>query len=1256
MAKQVFPGKKGLVLYALVAETPRDFEALPLSGQLPAHEGAWMTLTVRPTQPSDEDEAPPLSLLFPSDGTVPRGFGLKPERVAWKKAGERFTLRKQDFTVITHRESPSLAEALPLESDSVFSATDQILVGLEALDELARAVHANLMLSQGPVQLMTLRQDQGGDARYMLRLVSPSFFLIEEWMDAGHPVYRSTAQPSLWVKLGYRHPWERWLEEGVSLLKLDGTHLTMVEPEGWWLLPAEGFRDIFDSVQLAAETRSDITWAAAKKNPGFTVPMRWGFRATGVDAELWLLDEQDLQRLEHLIGVLADNDLKNLQLACLQDDDGEPVFVLRELIAGRSRQHLDLGGGFAAFAGFGNLLLPTDRHLDPPVRRDQYMRLFDLRSGILTVVIPTGGTNAMTPSEGMKVLTIPERSFRPLPSLVDYHVEGARTVLATVLERSVLDIGSLAQLPTRPAVAAPPPPPKERKRKKKRDSGDDLPDDDPDELEDPEDLEEIEVPDEDLIEVPDLEAIEVPQTPAQRSAAAEAEEALERKAVDALDAAELWRDLGSAKLRSGNIEQAVDALEHAIWVSSDASEPALQTHLSRAIEAATRARQVPEGLRVRGEVFDFVEAAEGASPAQLARLLPDVIGRLRVIGPQMSKKGRWLMWREVLTRTGDRVEIARLRETLLSELSLRGIEEQDSFPFIRRHVRNSVQSTELPPQVHQLLGVLSEHAGRIQSLDMRLESLGAVASALEDAGDAERSRDIVEKSFARLRELPSDRGAIAFASLGAAAAQLGLDEAEQLFDEGLARLGAMRDGFEKDQTLVAVLEELVSASLLSAEERLVQRLVDLIGQQQPRRQCLQLSDCAELLLDLGGASAVSERVEQLVHDAEVRADAYYLEHALRALVVVQSGRPPSAEIAEEVLEALVGTGSGLDDAGAKALDIAVTTLGASAIERLRQAATGADPLSALMYQSCVLRGLASQGQFDEGRALLSESMAAVWRLSDSNSITRALRRLIPNASHLGRGDEGVELVRQVLSELENRSNLQLSLRDRGEILATCALTVGKLGAQQRALELLGRIIETFEEMVKSRNQGVSHLFEILGLAVDQVIALGELEEGVGLVERAVRTITDRLNRATGADHPYFVHQSRIKCAVALLSFEQLDRGFELLDRSIRDIAQTNIFDGRDRVDLLIEAIRAMSIIGLDDAPRVGLLERLVEAGIGKESTSDFSDVLRRDMIRWTVRETIQRQTAYRLALKKIRALEERIIRMRIISERDLPAT
>jgi hypothetical protein len=1279
-------------LRALVVTHPSQLEKLPLGGQLPpvAHR-PWRCVEVTPPDgeagagpdAGPDVEAGPWLLLYPEDQSIPRDLGLPVERVEVEDGA--FVIRGQRLATGRAWSGWCLAAALPLQAAPVsrqLKAPTQALLGLERAHELADAVHQCLSLGVSGLHVASLRADdphRDALGRLLLRIDRPSLFLLERWHAESKTLYLSAGAPSLWVRLGWQHPWAAWLSKPgfISASASTGRRARDPNPSQWLLdppaawqpLPDQPFRDVFDAATLSLAA-TDAT-LPAQAPIAFHISIRWGARAQHGNAEVWLLTSDLLPRLEHLLGVLSDADLNNLQLAVVTDPDGDTWFVVREVISGRSRHFLDFGEGFGSYAGFSNLLLPIDRTLEPPVRRDLISQAFKLTPGELTMVRAVSGSK-------MQVLRLSERLFRPLNSLIDYLVQGAQRTLQAALGRSIFDLTELADLPARPAWQPPAHSEPAPRRRRARGGADDA---------DISDADDADISDVDG-EADDGGAAAASQRSARSrrgALAAQAategdevlaladtppppspdeEDAFERAAIEALSSPPPWVALAQDKASRRHLPLAIACLEHALWLSDGDARSAQR--LWKTLRAwtdpkASNTRDLSVELRHQVLTFCAAFSAQQLSPDQVIARLPPLIEALRERGRSLSKKARWLLWHRLLTLTGDTVELAHQREQLLGELAMRGVEDRDSFPFVRRHVRLQQRATDRLPLTITWLSSLKAHIDRISDVSLKLELFGQVAMSLEVAGDPAAARDAVHDLSKSLRALPAGKGALPFASAAAAAARLGMAETEPLFLEAFRHFGAMPEGYDKDLTLSPLLDAVQHASLLSAEETLMTRLFDLIAAQSPRRQCLQLLDCVDHLIELGSSAAAAAFALRLIQAPDVRADFYYLEHALRALVLCQSGRPPDEPLARDLLSLMLAPTARLDPSGARVIDLALSALDDAAADSILRAAQSRDPFSALLLRSCVARTQALRGQHDEGSRRLAALLTDAWQLNDPSQRHDALLHLIPILAHFGRPDAAAAAVSLILERLNpSPSNPSLSPRDHGDLLLCCARTLSKLGDLDRAFSLLDATITAFERFLSSSpardpaaGGGHSALFEVLVSVADEVLSTGDLTRGAALIDRGVTAVQTWLAQPRPAsstpstDHPFFVHQARLRCAIAMLSLDQRDRGLALLDQSLKAISSVRAFDGKDRADLLIYALQALSLTNLDEPSRLAILDQLLSTGIGLEPPNPYNDAFRRDLIRASVREVIQRHTAYRLALKKIRASEERIIRSRI---------
>jgi len=1025
--------------------------------------------------------------------------------------------------------------------------------------------------------------------------------------------------------MGYRHPWES------GLRKFEPDHMAFFEEDGWWSVPVVSFHSAFEFIDL------DLDSVRSQWEGGdlvhFQIPLRWGFRGSPPIPELWILTEEDIPRLENLFGILPHSELENLQLACLKDNHGEPRFAVRESLTGRSRQFLDFGEEYTSFGGFPNLFTPVNYRLEPPVPRDLLGRLLEVKPGTLTVITMVGKRSE---NSGMETLQISERAFRGINSLVDHIIRGGMHRLETVLESSSLDMGSLATLPLRPnKPQAPkkekPPAPETNKNSPQKEE----------DFEEEEDFPEIESPTKTRKKVSAKKRKKsLPVKPASDSEMVTAEKA----AVTGLQSSEEWSQVARLKASRGGLQEAVDCYEHAVWVASEELRPELEQDYSSFLSGMTG--EVPPEIGIRKRLLQFDGKKKGESTAKYAGRLGGLVKELRSLEPKLSKKARWMLWSQVFSVNPDKVEAERVQESLLSEMSLRGISEKDSFEFIRRHVRGSIQRPQLPENISGLLGKMESYAKDIARPDFRLESLGAIATAWEASGNSDRTLAILGESRKDLESLSKDSGASAWSVFAGCLTRLGQSDSGNMFEQSISRLDQMREGLEKDRVLSDILEQIQYGSLLDSESPLIDKILGVISTQRPLRQCLQLFDCGELLFDLGGGPKVCEKLEELLEIPRVIEDAYYLEHALKALQICQAGRALETERSNRIVTQLLSR-ERLDESAVRALDLVLEGCDNVTLDSLRPQIETLEKGNAALLESSLIRGLAASGRIDEGLSLLEKRLNSVWDYEDEQEKTRLLCRLVPNVSHFGRPEVGQQMVISVVDRLKESG---LGVREQREILNVCSETANHLGSNDLVFSLLTQIVTSLESLVGTQTHGVSHLFEILGLVVDQVIQQGKDERGIQIVQKAVESISARLSDSYGADHPYFVHQARVKCAVAMMSMNEVDQGMALLQESASDITSVRMFDGRDRVDLCVDAVRALSMVPLQDDSRTELLTTLVEAGIGNEPHGTFSDTFRRDMIRQTIREVVQRKSAYRLALIKIRTQEEQIIRSRVLQE------
>lgn len=1208
-------------MWALVSNSEQELERLSMSGSLPdSFKSPWTSLSLDSDSEGCLEDILPNTILISSEGS-PKGYGLKPEKVEIKE--DEVFLRGRWQRILKEQKGNTLMSSLPLSVAPTWNTLQEVICVFYKKADLAAAVQSSLFLKNQSMTVASCEVSGEEDKILLLRILNPSTFLLERWSDLQVPMYRP-GSPGIWVKLGFRHPWES------SFQNFEEDHLAFISEDGWWSVPKTTFRNAFEFITLNLECVHQ-QWGEDRSLLKFDVPLQWGYRGTSPSPELWILTEEDVPRLENLFSILPHSELDNLQLACLEDHKGNAVFAIRESLTGRSRQYLDFGTGYCSFGGFPNLLTPVDYRIEPPVPRDLLGRLLEVTPGDLTLVSMVG-----TPSEKapMEVLHISDRSFRGLNTLVEHIIRGGSNRLDPVLKKSSLDLGSLTTLPTRPPLAPLEP---KKPQKEVRETSEEV-------------FSQASKLPEEVVEVVEPKSKKVSRKKLKKKTAprpvsdVELLEA-ELAAVQDLKGATVWAALAQLNFNRYFFEEGIRAYEHALWVASPEESPVIEEEFSAAL--TNLPKNASPSLALRHDIMNFSGQMEGESVPKFAGRVNTLVKSLRERESVLSKKSRWLLWAKLLEQTPDAVEAARVKESLLGELSRQGISEDDSFNFLRRHVRNSIEKPQFSAGMGAFLNNLQTVSQGLDNSEYRLESLGAVATAFEATGDVEHTSELLSEVSEGLTTFQKGTGASALALWGGCATRLSHPNATELFKQSVIHFSQMGVGLDTDRVLQDILEQIQHASLLGSESPLITQILDALTRQSPKRQCTQLCDCAELFVDLGAGPKILEQAKKLVELPEILSDSYYLENALKALVAAQSGRPPETQLSNRIVHEILKRDH-VDESLVRTLDIVLSGCDLAALASLRPHIDRAeDPYQAMMLESSLIRGLSFAGEIEEGLTLLQDRLKKVWTLSKSPQKAQLLGRLLPNIPHFGRPHIGRELIKEVVESLKTSG---LTVREQKDVLECAAKTSGQLGDTELCQTLLTQILDSFDSLVGAQNHGTSFLFEILGFLVDQVISLGRDEMGLSLIRRIVEGLTKRINSGIEADHPYFVHQARIKCAVALMSLEDIEPGIALLQQSASEITKVRIFDGRDRADLCMEGIQALSLTSLEDDSRLKLLTYLVGTGIGKENSGSLPDLFRRDLLRKTIREVVQRKSAYRLALIKIRTQEEQILRGRILRE------
>jgi hypothetical protein len=278
------------------------------------------------------------------------------------------------------------------------------------------------------------------DGAVLLRMADPFFFLLQRYQDE-LPIYTPAAE-NLYVPFGMEYPLADLWQAGENQLPhwyflQPDSRARQLEPVRWL--------DVYALADFVLDVDCCEQRLQSDANPArFTVPLALEQHQRVETPELWLLTEPDLAAFEELLQVMSDEDIAHFQVARQQTLDGAALLFIREK---RRRDAKSGGSGFAfggqAFAsamGFRNLFLPLSHDLHPPVRRDVYSQLFELRHGVLSIVQQTQGE--------MHTFRVADPDFGPLAAYVDYVIASEIENLDAILANSPFDLAEYARAPS----------------------------------------------------------------------------------------------------------------------------------------------------------------------------------------------------------------------------------------------------------------------------------------------------------------------------------------------------------------------------------------------------------------------------------------------------------------------------------------------------------------------------------------------------------------------------------------------------------------------------------------------------------------------------------------------------------------------------------------------------------------------------------------------------------------------------------------
>ena len=250
--------------------------------------------------------------------------------------------------------------------------------------------------------------DDGG---FLLRAAAPPFYSVLRALDGGTDLraYVPTprGQDRVWTEVGAEHPLARFLrpEDGnVLLVAVDGFHTVADAP----------FEDIYSLVDLRVPGERARTDHAPVEAPRLGVTLRLARAGAAGGPALWVVREDAVTKVERLLASLPEEIAHGLLFAACTERD-ETIIVLRLRPGMRTEIAID-GETYRAHPSIGNLFLPGDTTLEPPLRRDHVRDLLTPDPDAIVWLRPLEGGS-------FRVESTPDGSFRPLADWVDYVID-----------------------------------------------------------------------------------------------------------------------------------------------------------------------------------------------------------------------------------------------------------------------------------------------------------------------------------------------------------------------------------------------------------------------------------------------------------------------------------------------------------------------------------------------------------------------------------------------------------------------------------------------------------------------------------------------------------------------------------------------------------------------------------------------------------------------------------------------------------------
>jgi hypothetical protein len=617
---------------------------------------------------------------------------------------------------------------------------------------------------------------QGDGVAALLKAVKPPYYTLARALDrpGGMRAFAPfpPGQERVWIELGFHHPL-------ASSVHSPGGGLLLIADDSWRALPAAEWTSLYKVIDVQLRTKAEAAQheqVDPTRVQRLQVELQLRRLARDASPTLWVLPEDGVEVVDRLIQQLPEREIARLLFA-VGGDPERPVVLLRAREGRGKPPVLELPLSAVAHAPWldiGNLFLPADAILEPPLRRESLRSLLSPDPELVTWLTPVEED-----PKAFGVERIADDAFSPLEDWVEYVVHSRAAELEPWVRAVTFEFDAFESVGVEWSERPAAPPPEERKpkeRKKRRERAVEEP------TEAAEEYEVYEVTDAEPEQEPDLQELPTfelsPGTKDEQALAELEQRFLEsEEPAEAPERNEAWLEMARLNTKLGRQRDAGLCWTRALWEADGDRARVVAQHWSVA-EAILLGDKSGGGDKLVDRLLGDEQATSQQARAMVAQLVRAVAGaKPQLPGPdRLYQLKGWLdsndegldvrsLWLGHLALSrmagGDALQLTRTRDRILTRL-FRGISVEHDVPTFLRFCGGGAGADTTV--VQQLAGQLEELHRRYHKTKRKRSAVEApekltgayvnmlFAYGFARLGQADRARDLRQTAADALPE------------------------------------------------------------------------------------------------------------------------------------------------------------------------------------------------------------------------------------------------------------------------------------------------------------------------------------------------------------------------------------------------------------------------------------------------------------------------------------------------------------------------